>query len=162
MDGAGRAWVPWRRYLREAVPPLLGAVFREATWNSGFVKEGQDLVLLVTLQKQDLGAEFQYGDRFLGPDLFEWQSQNRTRRGAPSGRQLRDHAAVGLRVHLFVRRAKKVHGKAAPFTYCGRVAFVDWENDAPITVRWRLADPVPPELRHDLLVPSSGEAGAEA
>jgi hypothetical protein len=57
-------------------------------------------------------------------------------------------------VHLFVRRTQKVQGQPASFVYCGEVAFVDWEGDAPITVRWRLAESVPEALREALLVPS--------
>ncbi len=56
-------------------------------------------------------------------------------------------------VHLFVRHAKKITGSGAPFVYCGAVQFVGWEGDAPITVRWRLPEPVPPALREALGVP---------
>ena len=35
-----------------------------------------------------------------------------------------------------------VDGKGAPFVYCGPVQFIDWEGDQPITVRWKLSEPV--------------------
>jgi hypothetical protein len=62
-------------------------------------------------------------------------------------------------VHLFVRRAKKIKGKQAPFVYCGQVGFVDWEGDAPVTVRWRLPEPVPQPLRQTLQVPEGPGGG---
>lgn len=145
--------VLWGHYLREDIPPLFGFTFSEAVWNGGFVKREGHLFLLVTLEKGDLAESFRYKDRFLGPDLFQWESQNRTRRDSAAGRALSRHQKEGYQVHLFVRHTKKIKGKAAPFVYCGEVEFMEWENDAPITIRWRLPEPVPPALREVLGVP---------
>jgi hypothetical protein len=143
----------FRRYTREQIPRLFGDQFNPATWNAGFVvitpREPKHLCLLVTLNKGDMAREFQYGDRFLSGDLFQWQSQNRTRRESAHGRLIREHVARGVQVHLFVRGAKKRAGAAAPFTYCGPVTFVEWEGDAPITVRWRLANSLPKQMWPD-------------
>jgi hypothetical protein len=127
-------------------------------WNSGFVKREGHLFLLVTLEKGDLADTFRYRDRFLGPDLFQWESQNRTRQDSPAGRTLRRHKEEGYEVHLFVRRTKKIQGRAAPFVYCGEVEFVDWDGDAPISIRWRLPEPVPAALREALGVPPEAPA----
>ena len=143
----------WRHYMRRDMPFLFGLQFSQAVWNSGFVKQGGSLFLLVTLEKGDLPGGFQYEDRFLAPDLFQWQSQNRTTRDSNHGQDLSRHKERGLAVHLFVRRTKKIQGKPTPFVYCGPIEFVDWENDAPITIRWRLPEPVPPMLRPALSVP---------
>lgn len=143
----------WGHYLREDIPPLFGFTFNEAVWNSGFVKKDGHLFLMVTLEKGDLAENFQYKDRFLGSDLFQWESQNRTRRDSATGRAMGQHREQGFRVHLFVRHTKKIQGRAAPFVYCGEVNFVDWEHDAPITVRWHLPEPVPLALREVLRVP---------
>jgi hypothetical protein len=127
--------------------------FSRAVRNSEFVKKQGHLFLLVALEKGDLAESFQYKDRFLGPDLFQWESQNRTRRDSVAGQALSRHQEEGYQVHLFVRRTKTIKGRAAPFVYCGEVGFEGWENDAPITVRWRLPEPVPPALREVLRVP---------
>lgn len=97
-----------------------------------------------------MAQEFQYGDRFLAPDLFQWQSQNRTRQQSAHGGLIRDHAALGIEVHLFVRKEKKRGSGAAPFVYCGPVSFAQWEGDAPITVQWRLGESVPGRLFDEL------------
>jgi hypothetical protein len=98
--------------------------------------------------------QFQYQDRFVGPDLFQWQSQNQTRQTDKRGQALRHHAERGIAVHLFIRRTGKTDSRATPFTYCGDVDFVDWEGEKPITVRWRLLEPLPERLRELLAVPS--------
>ena len=152
---AGRASqiAPWGHYLRQDIPPLIGLSFSQAIWNVGYVRRGNHVFLLVTLEKKGHVDQYQYEDRFLALDLFQWQSQNRTKRDSPDGRALEKHKEMGTLVHLFVRRRKKIANQPAPFVYCGSVEFVDWEHDAPITVRWKLPDPVPEALRETLCVP---------
>lgn len=53
----------------------------------------------------------------------------------------------GSRVHLFVRNGKLRNDKAAPFLYCGRPRFEAWTGEKPITVTWKLQEPVPAHLR---------------
>jgi hypothetical protein len=120
------------------------------------------LILLVTLAKGDMPQQFQYGDRFLSGDLFEWHSQNRTRRDSAHGRLIRDHHALGVEVHLFVRATKKRGSVAAAFTYCGPVSLVDCEGDAPMTVRWRLASALPEGLWPDFGLSPGSKNGAVA
>jgi hypothetical protein len=43
---------------------------------------------------------------------------------------------------LFVRKRGKVGSAAAPFIYCGELRFENWEGNQPITVRWRLKQPL--------------------
>jgi len=143
----------FRRYTREQIPRLFKEQFNPAIWNSGFVvispRDPKHLCLLVTLAKDDMPQEFRYGDRFVSSDLFEWHSQNRTRRESAHGRLIREHLALGVQVHLFVRATKKRGGAAAAFTYCGPVSLVDCQGDAPMTVHWRLATALPADLWSD-------------
>jgi hypothetical protein len=114
------------------------------------VVRGNDVFLLVTLDKGGHGAEFQYKDKFLSPTLFQWESQNRQRRDSEQGRMLRDHTARGIKVHLFVRRQKRDATGVGRFVYCGPVQFQDWEGDQPITIRWALSGAVPERLRQEV------------
>ena len=143
----------WREYAREQIPGLFGMAFSTAIWNVGFVFREKHIFLLVTLDKSGHGSEFQYGDHFISPTVFEWQSQNRTTRQSTHGSAIRKHLELGVAVHLFVRATKKVGSSSAPFTYCGDVQFKDWEGDAPITVRWQLPEDVPERLKERLRVP---------
>jgi hypothetical protein len=105
------------------------------------------MFLLVSLDKQGMAEQHQYEDRFLNRELFQWVSQNRTKRTSGTGRRIAGHEKDGAYVHLFVRDKRKTPaGKAAPFVYCGGVSFVDWNGDQPITVRWRLEEALPDSL----------------
>ena len=137
----------WQEYMRQEIAPLWGLEFSTAKWNQGFLVQGEQMFLLVSLDKDGMAAEHKYEDEFLSPDEFQWISQNRTRQESASGKQIRDHGEQGIDVHLFVREKRKTPvGKAAPFVYCGDVSFEDWEGAQPITVRWLLENPLPPHL----------------
>ena len=115
-------------------------------WQQGFVAQGGRLFLLVTLDKSTMADAHKYSDRFLSADLFEWKSQNRHRQESAAAQSMRHHADREIPVHLLVRKQSKLGSKAAPFVYCGQVDFADWEGEKPITVRWRLRDPLSPQL----------------
>ena len=144
----------WGRYSREAIAPAFGLTFSQAIWNAGFVVQDPEIFLLVTLAKDDMNAEHRYVDHFVSDREFAWQSQNQTTRVSKRGQLLRNHEALKQRVHLFVRPTKKTGSKPTPFVYCGEVDFVSWEGEAPISVKWRLREAVPPPLHSVLGVPS--------
>lgn len=69
---------------------------------------------------------------------------------------LREHAAEGLKIHLFVRRQKRQANGPGRLVYCGEVRFRDWHGDGPITIEWDLPAAVPERLRAELQVPAEG------
>ncbi len=135
----------WSSYPRREVAERFGQPYSR-NWEQGFVARGQNTFLFVTLDKSDLPEDHRYSDRFLSRDVFEWQSQNQTRQGTPTGENLRTHQEKGIHVHLLIRKQAKLEGRGAPFVYCGPVSFVDWEGEKPITIRWHLDEPVPDSL----------------
>ncbi len=126
------------RYAREQIPRFFGMKFSKATWNSGVVHEGNTIILLVTIEKGQLLPGHQYEDRFLSPELFQWQSQNRTTQASKFGQLLRDHKQQGVAVHLFIRDVKKTSGVSQPFLYHGEVEFDTWTGDNPVTITWKV------------------------
>lgn len=142
-----------RRYAREQIPGLFGETFSTAIWNVGFVvissASPRHLVLMVTLDKDDMQSAHQYGDRFLSASALVWHSQNRTAQSSKHGQLIREHARRGIAVELFVRPKKKLRGSPAPFTYCGQLQFESWEGEQPIEVRWRLLTPASPAMRKE-------------
>jgi len=136
----------WRRYSREEIPPLFCLEFNTGLWRQGFVRKGTHMFLLVTLEKPDLAAEFQYQDYFIDRRTFHWQSQNRTTQSSKDGQAIKNHRKTGEAVHLFVRVQKKESNKAAPFYYCGDLDFMSWEGEKPISVTWQLENEVPAKL----------------
>jgi hypothetical protein len=67
---------------------------------------------------------------------------------------VKNHRERGEAVHLFVRRHRKLDAGSAAFVYCGEVDFASWAGEKPITVRWRLKEPVPQRLWSELKVQS--------
>lgn len=143
---SGTAPELWRTYDRPEIPRLFGATFNPGSWNQGIVRVGNKLILLTTLRKGSMAAGNHYEDTFLDPQTMQWQSQTSTRQASRHGAMISGREA-GAEVHLFVRASKLRTGKAAPFTYCGQVRFLDWEGERPITVRFRLPEALPRHLR---------------
>jgi hypothetical protein len=148
---------PYKIYKRAEIAPLFGFPYVENSWRQGFLQLGDNYFLMVTLDKSQHAASFQYADRFLSADRFSWQSQNRMKRESKSSSALAAHKEQGTLVHLFVRpKAKTTKGESLPFYYCGQVEFVSWAGDNPITVEWQLMEPVPTSLHLIFGVPSLG------
>ncbi|MDG1369253.1 MAG: DUF3427 domain-containing protein [Paracoccaceae bacterium] len=142
----------WEEYPRERIPLLFGAVFNAGSWNTGIVaiKSVKVMVLLVTMVKSNMSVGDHYADEFESPTRFVWQTQTRTHRASSHGKIISGEEP-GWTVHLFVRKSKLRDGRAAPFRYAGPVSFAGWEGEAPITVQWDLAAPLPNALRPLLL-----------
>jgi superfamily II DNA or RNA helicase/diadenosine tetraphosphate (Ap4A) HIT family hydrolase/HKD family nuclease len=149
----------WRQYPREAIPPLFGLSYSAPVWNQGFILKNNRVILLVTLDKSTQAKEHRYEDRFESPDQFQWQSQNKQHRAGATEQKLARHVELGIPVHLFVRKASKVDGRAAPFLYCGECDFLGWDGDRPITMHWRLKSLVPERWWRVLDVPTSLASG---
>jgi hypothetical protein len=147
LESAGRSpergLALWESYSREQIPKLFGTKSSPQWQQSGFIWEGKTMVLLVTLEKVSHPEQHRYQDRFLSPDTFQWQSQNRTTQSGKVGQAIRDHRQQDIQVHLFVRQTGKVDQRAAPFTYCGELDFLSWKGEKPITVTWRLQKTLP-------------------
>ena len=135
----------WDSYLRKEVAERFGHDYSR-NWEQGVVRCGDEFFFFVTLEKKNLPVNARFHDEFLSRDLFQWQSQNRTRRNSGTGGNFEHHAERGITIHLFIRKHSKIDGKGAPFVYCGPLEFMNWEGDQPITIRWRLAQAVPDSL----------------
>jgi superfamily II DNA or RNA helicase/SOS-response transcriptional repressor LexA len=127
-------------FMREEIPTLFGEVFNPGSWQSGHVVlNGRPIhVLLVTLNKQGKAEEHRYHDYWVDEQTFHWQSQNSTTPENKRGKELINHKKLGIAVHLFVREGKLSGGKAAPFTYFGKVSYAGHKGSAPMSIEWRL------------------------
>ena len=101
-----------------------------------------------------MNPDHRYSDQFISDLEFSWQSQNRTSRESKHGQMIKNHRAMDIHVHLFVRPTKRVGQAPMPFIYCGEADFVSWEGNTPITVRWSLRERVPQSLWTLLKVPT--------
>jgi superfamily II DNA or RNA helicase/HKD family nuclease/diadenosine tetraphosphate (Ap4A) HIT family hydrolase len=151
--------VPYKAYRRVEIAPLFGLPYSERYWGQGFVRQGNQTFLFVTLDKADQTEAFKYKDHFNSANAFQWQSQNRTTQESDAGRSINAHKERGITVHLFVRaKPKLADGRGAPFYYCGPVEFLSWSGTKPITVVWRLSTAVPKPLWEELGVLPSNRA----
>jgi superfamily II DNA or RNA helicase/HKD family nuclease/diadenosine tetraphosphate (Ap4A) HIT family hydrolase len=144
----------WEKYPRAEAGRTLNVELKGFEAQSGIVDRPGMLLLFVTLDKSGKPEEHRYEDGFLNPERFRWQSQNRNKRESRIGRMIAQQGVPPEQVHLFVRAQSKSRSGTEPFTYCGPLTFERWENDNPITVWWRLMEPVPETLRSYLRVPS--------
>ena len=79
-------------------------------------------------------------DHWVDERHFHWQTQNQTSPESSRGRALIQQEANELPVHLFVRENKLENGKAAPFTYHGRVRYQKHTGSKPMSVDFELMD----------------------
>jgi hypothetical protein len=144
----GEGLTLWQEYQRDQIAPHFGAVFNTGSWNAGIVvlKGVRAMILLVTMDKGSMSAGGHYADQFASSTRFVWQTQTSTRHDDLRGRIISGEEP-GWTVHLFLRKSKLRDGRAAPFRYAGPVQFAGWEGEAPITVQWDIAEPVPQQLQ---------------
>ena len=95
-------------------------------------------ILLVMINKQGSSAAHKYMDHWIDDSRFHWQSQNATDPSSKRGQEIIRHAALGIDIHLFVREHKLAAGKAAPFTYHGRVVYQSHQGSQPMGAVLRL------------------------
>ncbi len=129
-----------RLFKREEIPALFGEQFNPGNWQSGHVvlPSSKAHVLLVTLSKQGKAEEHRYHDYWIDRTTFHWESQNSTGPENKRGREIIEHETLGITVHLFVRDAKLTGGKAAAFTYYGKVRYRSHERSHPMGVTFEL------------------------
>jgi hypothetical protein len=150
----------WRLNAVDAGPELLGLyytkdfetknIFQRArnkgNFMSGYVRLDNDKLLLVTLKKAGQPDHLDYKDRFISDREFDWESPSRTTRDSDEGQSIVEHERDGRAFRLFVREVQKRKGKTVPYIYCGLVEPVSDSSEAPIKVKFRLLNPLPPEL----------------
>lgn len=143
----------WSSFLRKDAAALLGVTLQGFEAQRGIVDRPGMLLLFVTLEKKDKPENQRYEDEFVSTSEFHWQSQNKNTRASRIGQMIAQAGTPRERVHLFVRaRAKNRGGRAEPFIYCGELSFLSWDGDRPISVRWRLSEPVPQHLHVQLKI----------
>ncbi|MCP8687367.1 DUF3427 domain-containing protein [Marinobacterium sp. OS208] len=131
-----------RDFMREEIPSLFGVEFNPGNWQSGHVvlAEQNAHVLLVTLNKRGKNQDQRYHDYFMDQKRFHWQSQNSTAPENKRGRELINHAQLGIKVYLFVREDKLRNKKAAPFKFHGAVTYSRHQGSNPMSIEWELVD----------------------
>jgi len=128
------------RFMREEIPVLFGAEFNPGNWQSGQVNlvAQKAHVLLVTINNHGRGDNMKFVDHWKDKEHFVWQSQRSTKPENLRGRSIINHEKEGLRLHLFVREHRLENGKASPFTYHGKVKYLEHKGSAPMIITFKL------------------------
>lgn len=113
------------------------------------VKYIEDLnldIFFITLNKtsKSFSESTRYEDYAINDRLFHWQSQSRTTVTSPTGQRYINMKANGSRVLLFVREDKTdSYGATETFRCLGLADYVSHEGTAPISIIYRLREPMP-------------------
>ena len=85
-----------------------------------------------------------YEDYAINEELFHWQSQSLTSEESPTAQRYFNHQEHGSQVLLFVRISPKNEANmAAPFIYLGKMNYVRHYGSRPVSIVWKLEDPMP-------------------
>ncbi|HEX6869560.1 MAG TPA: DUF3427 domain-containing protein [Micromonosporaceae bacterium] len=139
------------RYSRDEVCAAFG-IPDPATLREGvrWVEDEQADLFFVTLNKSErhYSPTTMYADRAITPTVFQWESQNTTRPGSPTGQRYIHHAERGSTVHLFLRDTKEPDGDLGvpPYLYAGTMTYVRHTGERPMRIQWRLHQPLPADV----------------
>jgi len=136
------------RYTRIEIMAALGIGdgAKVAPWQTGVLWAGEanaDL-LAFTLDKTEgqFSPRTRYRDYAISRDLIHWQSQSVTRANSPTGLRYQRHASIGSAILLFAR----LRTDERAFWFLGPATYVSHEHEMPMSIRWRLAVPLPGDL----------------
>lgn len=136
-------------FSKQQAAESFGLEYIEGIWKmSGhvFPKDSNDQFLFVNLNKQGANPQHRYHDYFKSPDIFHWQTQNRASPDNKWGQSVINHLENHSHLHLFVRKHKRIKGKASLFYYCGKVLYKSHHGSGPMNIKFELECPLSPEL----------------
>lgn len=138
------------RYTREQILIALGLTTYEKQSSN---REGTALNkttntegLFVNLKKteEDFSPTTMYDDYAINETLFHWQSQNQTTNNSSKGLSYINQLSTQKNILLFVRESKNdVNGFTQGYVFLGPANFVEYEGSKPMSIKWKLEEPIP-------------------
>lgn len=119
---------------------------------SGLLRNGKDLFLFVDLHKDANTEErLMYKDEIKSRVDVQWESPNNMTPHSDRGRSIIQHRELGNKLHLFVRKYKRIEGAVTePFIYLGQLQVESYKNEKPVMFHVKLHDPIPSQLYREL------------
>lgn len=106
------------------------------------LKEQKMELLFVTVNKEEgFYPSIAYYDYAISPELFHWQTQNSAGPHTAGGKRYIESSTNGWQFQLFVRR-----NSGDAYYACGPVELQSWEGSQPMSITWRLQQPLPMRL----------------
>lgn len=144
------------RYTRDQVL----AAFRKSSFENKYLSmegtvENKDLnteILFINLIKseENFSPTTMYDDYAVNELLFHWQTQNQARPDLGKGLSYINHIKTNKRILLFVReKAKNEFGNSLGYVFIGEGKLKDYYGSKPMSINWKLEEPMPHYLWKD-------------
>lgn len=116
-----------------------------------YIREKNIDVFLITLNKSEkhFSPSTMYKDYAINETLFHWQSQSTTSASSPTGQRYIHHQKTGTKILLFVRAFDKINNVSQPYICLGTANYVSHTGSKPMSIVWRLDNPIPPGFMKD-------------
>jgi superfamily II DNA or RNA helicase len=144
------------RYTRDQILAAFGlSSFDKKSSNREGVAENKNLnteLLFIDLIKseKDFSPSTLYQDYAISDTLFHWQTQNATRPEKGKGLSYKDHQKIGKKILLFVReRNEDEYDNTMSYVFLGDGKIIEYNGSKPMSIKWRLDEPMPPYLWKD-------------
>lgn len=146
------------RYTREQilVAMQLSSFEKQSSNREGVAlnKKLNTEALFVNLKKseEEFSPTTMYDDYAINETLFHWQSQNRTTPDSEIGKSYIQQGDREKNILLFVRESQKDSDNFTQgFVFLGPVHFVDYYGSKPMSIKWKLEEPLPSYLWKETL-----------
>ena len=144
------------RYTRDQILAAFGlSTFEKKSPSREGVAENSDLnteLLFINLIKseENFSPSTMYDDYAINELLFHWQSQNSAGPKTPKGQSYLHHEGNNKKIMLFIReKAKDEFGNTMGYVFVGEGNFKDYYGEKPMSITWRLNEPMPHYLWKD-------------
>lgn len=118
---------------------------------SGVWRNGNHFYLFVDLHKgEDIKESIDYKDKLTSTKTMQWETQNKTSQDSNVGRDLCHNVERGIKLHMFVRKAKTIGSQKLDYLYVGEVNSASYEGNKPITIQMELVNEMPKTIYDDL------------
>jgi len=144
------------RYIRDQILAAMGlSTFHKRSSNREGVAENKETnteLLFINLIKaeEDFSPTTLYDDYAINEYLFHWQSQNAAGPKTEKGKSYINHLENDKQILLFVReKAKDQFGNTMGYVFIGKANFQETYGAKPMSIKWRLEEPLPHFLWKD-------------
>lgn len=141
------------RYTRDQILAAFGlSTLEKKSSNREGTAENKNLnteLLFINLQKseEDFSPTTMYDDYAIDETLFHWQSQSQTTDTSPVGISYIKQSELNKKILLFVRESKNdMYGNTAGYVFVGPGNFISYEGSKPMSITWKLEEPIPEYL----------------
>ena len=144
------------RYTRDQIlTAFRKSSFEKKSSNREGTAENKDLnteILFINLVKseENFSPTTMYDDYAVNELLFHWQTQNSARPDLGKGLSYVNHLETEKRILLFVReKAKNEFGNSLGYVFIGEGKIKDFKGSKPMSINWKLEEPMPHYLWKD-------------